>query len=193
MDGVARRAFAGLDQGQDLPESARRVAAVDLLDDHRVLAGAVPGTIGQPDQGAVDELQTGRPGVVGGGAVAADEVLIRGVRMELDDLDFGGGPPAGENPAQALREPRLARAGRPLEDQVLGSLQLDQDAFQLLAGDETSIIEKVVHCVGRRGGRFGGQFGRGSVVLIDIDGGILVGGIAGFPGADGELRDGVHR
>lgn len=166
VDGVLRRPLAALDQSQHLAEGAGGMASVDLLDDHGVAAARV-GVCGvrEAEEGSVDELQARGAVVRDPRSVAADEVLVRCVRMKLHNLDRLRGSAPGQDPAEALGEPGLSGARCPLEDEILGPAQQAQDPLEILAGDEAALGQKVVDGVGapdldrRVFGRFAGDLG----------------------------------
>ena len=123
LDGLFPPPLRRLDEGQQLTEYLRGVAAVDLLDDeHERTVGLAAGRLHRLHEDAVDEFEALLPLR----PPPPHEILVGQRRVELDDTQPRPGrlPIAGSDQriAQTLCEERLPRAGRALEDQVpLGS------------------------------------------------------------------------
>ena len=140
LDGVTGRSLVGFQERQQLAEDLRRVAAVDLLDDHYEIRGRIRRRVADRlHEYAVCQSQL----PVSHGTPASDEVFVGEIRMELDGTDLAFVSLANERERQTLCEPNLTGTRRALKDEVLPGPKPFEHAFNLLAFDEASVGEYI--------------------------------------------------
>src|SRR4051812_9052409 len=148
LNGLVRPPLGVIEQGQQLAEDLCGVAAIDLLDnEHELPVRLGAGRLNGFEKDAVNQC---KPAVFLR-SPSSYEILVGQRWVKLNDAHarLGDVPVsrADQRIGKALCKPRLAGAGRPLQNQVLLGAQALQNAFKESLREKATVLDDVFNTV----------------------------------------------